>query len=71
MRTLSRHDADPDVPTHWPRRDLDDTTPGEPGHPAALALIIECADDLARIVIPASVWPPRNASFSRLTDRLL
>ncbi len=50
--------------------DLDDTTPGEPGHPA-LALIIEYDDDLARIVIPASVWPPRNASFSRLTDRLL
>ena len=36
--------------------DVDETTPGEPGHPA-LALIIECGDDLARIVIPASVRP--------------
>ena len=33
---------------------VDDTTPNEPGHPA-LALIIECGDDLARIVIPAFV----------------
>jgi hypothetical protein len=34
--------------------DVDDTTPGERGHPA-LALIIECGGDLERIVIPASV----------------
>ena len=39
--------------------DLDDTTPDEPGHPA-LALIIECGEDLARIVIPAHVWPPEK-----------
>jgi len=36
--------------------DVDDTTPNEPGHPS-LVLILECGDDLARIVIPASVWP--------------
>jgi hypothetical protein len=30
--------------------DIDDTTPGKPGHPA-LALIIERSDDLARIVM--------------------
>jgi hypothetical protein len=34
----------------------DDTRPGESGHPA-LVLIIECREELARIVIPASVWP--------------
>ena len=39
--------------------DVDETTSDEPGHPA-LALIIECGDDLARIVIPASVWPPEE-----------
>ena len=37
--------------------DVDDTVAGEPQHPA-LALIVECGDDLARIVIPSSVWPP-------------
>ena len=36
--------------------DVDDTTPDEPGHPS-LALIIECGDDLARIVVPTTVWP--------------
>ena len=36
--------------------DLDDTTPDEPRHPS-LALILECGDEFARIVIPASVWP--------------
>jgi hypothetical protein len=39
--------------------DVDDTTPDEPRHPT-LALIIECGDDLGRIVIPASVWPPER-----------
>jgi hypothetical protein len=36
--------------------DVDDTTPDEPGHPS-LAPIIECGDDLARIVVPTTVWP--------------
>jgi hypothetical protein len=36
--------------------DLDDTTRDEPGHPS-LALIIECGDDLARIVVQPSVFP--------------
>ena len=36
--------------------DLDDTTPGEPGHPAR-APIIESRDDLARIVMSNDVWP--------------
>jgi len=39
--------------------DVDDTTPDEPGHPA-LTLIIECGDDLTRIVVPPSVWPPER-----------
>ncbi len=39
--------------------DIDDTTPNELGHPARV-LIVECGDDLARIVIPASVWPPEK-----------
>src|SRR5690348_12358480 len=39
--------------------DLDDTTPDEPHYPA-LALIIECGDDLARIVIPSTVWSPEK-----------
>jgi hypothetical protein len=39
--------------------DLDDTTPDEPGHPS-LVLIIECGDDLARIVVSATVWPPEQ-----------
>jgi len=39
--------------------DVDETTPDESRHPA-LALIIECGDDLARVVILASVWPPEK-----------
>lgn len=39
--------------------DIDDTTPDEPGHPS-LVLIIECGNDLARIVVPATVWPPEQ-----------
>jgi hypothetical protein len=36
--------------------DLDDTTPDEPEHPN-LALIIDCGDNFARIVVPRGVWP--------------
>jgi hypothetical protein len=36
--------------------DVDDTVTGEPEHPA-LALIIECDDELARIVVRSNVWP--------------
>jgi hypothetical protein len=39
--------------------DIDDTVTGEPEHPA-LALIVECDDELARIVVPATVWPPEK-----------
>ena len=39
--------------------DIDDTVPGEPQHPA-LALIIECDDELARIVVPSPAWPPEK-----------
>jgi hypothetical protein len=36
--------------------DVHDTTPDEPQHPN-LALIIECGDEFARIVVPTTVWP--------------
>jgi hypothetical protein len=36
--------------------DVDDTTRDEPHHPA-LALILECGDELTRIVVPTTVWP--------------
>jgi hypothetical protein len=39
--------------------DLDDTTPDEPDNPN-LALIIECGDDFARIVVPTDVWPTES-----------
>jgi len=39
--------------------DLDEITPDGPGHPA-VSLILECGDDLTRVVIPASVWPPER-----------
>ena len=39
--------------------DIDDTTPDEPSHPS-LVVILESGDDFARIVIPASVWPPEK-----------
>jgi len=39
--------------------DIDETVLGELEHPT-LALIIERGDDLARIVLPASVWPPEK-----------
>lgn len=35
---------------------MHDTTPDEPEHPN-LALIIECGDEFARIVVPTTVWP--------------
>jgi len=43
-----------DIPTYGLVADLDDTTPGEPGHPAR-APIIESRDDLARMVMPNDV----------------
>jgi hypothetical protein len=42
--------------------DLDETTPDEPQHPA-LVLILESGEDLARIVIPPSVWPPEKRAI--------
>lgn len=46
--------------------DLDETVLGEPEHPS-LALIFECGDEFARIVVPSAVWPPGSANFSRRT----
>jgi hypothetical protein len=39
--------------------DVDETVPGEPEHPT-MVLIIECDDELARIVVPAAVWLPEK-----------
>jgi hypothetical protein len=49
--------------------DVDDTTPDEPEHPA-IALILESGDDLARIVVPPSVWPPEKRELLAV-DRLV
>ena len=42
--------------------DLDDTAPDEPQHPA-LVLILECGADLARIVVPGTVWRPEQRAL--------